>query len=175
MGVIGTVIGLFAFIPYPLIFGAITDRLATSETKAIFRKSYMYQIHGFCRNVTCLALRMSDTCTVILTHIFVSTSACTVWEKTCGETGNCWLYDLDKFRVYLHTASFGLMLFGSLFDLVVICYAHRIKNMYDEDEPSDDDKRQDTQTAMLPMSSLKRRAESGDEDVLCNIPDSHFD
>lgn len=51
MGMVGTVFGLFAFIPYPLLFGAITD------------------------------------------------SACIVWEKTCGKTGNCWVYDLDKFRL----------------------------------------------------------------------------
>ncbi|KAH7637101.1 solute carrier organic anion transporter family member 5a1-like protein [Dermatophagoides farinae] len=50
MGIMGTIFAVFAFIPYPLIFGALID------------------------------------------------STCLIWEKTCGKTGNCWLYDLDKYR-----------------------------------------------------------------------------
>ncbi|CAG2102309.1 unnamed protein product, partial [Medioppia subpectinata] len=49
---IGVILG--AYIPYPLIYGAIAD------------------------------------------------SVCLIWENTCGKTGNCWLYDQDRFRYVLH-------------------------------------------------------------------------
>ncbi|CAG2109758.1 unnamed protein product, partial [Medioppia subpectinata] len=88
IGIMSTFISLFAFIPYPLIFGAITD------------------------------------------------SACLVWESTCGKRGNCWLYNQDKFRYYLHGVAFGFMFTGAMVDLVVIFMANRIKNFYDE--PSTD-------------------------------------
>ncbi|CAG2109480.1 unnamed protein product, partial [Medioppia subpectinata] len=89
IGMMSTFISLFAFIPYPLIFGAITD------------------------------------------------SACLVWESTCGKRGNCWLYDQDKFRYYLHGVAFGFMFMGAMVDLVIIFMANWIKNFYDE--PTTDD------------------------------------
>lgn len=75
-----------AFIPYPLIFGAIID------------------------------------------------STCMIWEKSCGKTGNCWLYDLDKFRVYLHASSFMFLMVGVLCECGTIIYASRVRNIYEEDE-----------------------------------------
>ncbi|XP_054158013.1 solute carrier organic anion transporter family member 74D-like [Oppia nitens] len=90
MGIIGSFFAVFAFIPYPLIFGAIID------------------------------------------------STCLVWEESCGKTGNCWLYDIDKFRVYLHSAAFGFMLLGSLFDIGVIVYSDRLKNLLDDEEEDED-------------------------------------
>ena len=74
-----------AFIPYPLLFGAITD------------------------------------------------STCLIWEESCGKTGNCWVYDIDKFRYYLHGTAFGFILLGNLLDIGVIIYAKRIKNLYDDE------------------------------------------
>ena len=34
-------------------------------------------------------------------------SACIVWGQTCGEQGNCWLYDSHKLSLLLNTISSG--------------------------------------------------------------------
>ncbi len=81
-----------AFIPYPLIFGAITD------------------------------------------------SACLIWEKTCNKRGNCWIYDQNKFRYYLHGSAFAFMTVGSLFDLGIIFMSSKIKNFYDDEKKVTDEK-----------------------------------
>ncbi|CAG2170748.1 unnamed protein product, partial [Oppiella nova] len=84
MGVMGTFMAIFAFIPYPLIFGAVVD------------------------------------------------STCLVWESKCGKTGNCWIYDQDKFRYYLHGTALVFVCVGSLMDLGIIYNAKHIKNFYDD-------------------------------------------
>lgn len=87
IGITKTILALGASIPYPLLFGAITD------------------------------------------------STCLIWESSpCGKKGNCWFYDSDKMRNYLHISSVTFLLLASLFDLFVIYYAHEIKNFYEEDE-----------------------------------------
>ena len=76
---------MLAFIPYPLIFGAVVD------------------------------------------------STCLVWEEKCGKTGNCWIYDQDKFRYYLHGTALAFMCVGSLMDLGIIWNAKkRLTNFYDD-------------------------------------------
>lgn len=90
IGITKTILALGASIPYPLLFGAITD------------------------------------------------STCLIWESSpCGKKGNCWFYDSDKMRNYLHISSVTFLLLASLFDLFVIYYAHEIKNFYEEDEEKD--------------------------------------
>ena len=42
------------------------------------------------------------------------------------------MYDIDKFRYYLHGTAFGLVLLGNLLDIGVIIYANRIINFYDD-------------------------------------------
>ncbi|CAG2102525.1 unnamed protein product [Medioppia subpectinata] len=69
MGFVNSFLALFAYIPYPLIFGAIAD------------------------------------------------SVCLVWESTCGKTGNCWLYDQDRFRYVLHGVTLALIIVASLCDV----------------------------------------------------------
>ncbi|GFT22265.1 solute carrier organic anion transporter family member 4A1 [Nephila pilipes] len=93
LGVFGSILAMFAFIPYPLIYGALTD------------------------------------------------SACIVWEESCNKTGNCWLYDSDKFRYYLHGMSILLISIGICFDIIVFFLSDRLTNFYgedDEDKPTDD-------------------------------------
>lgn len=80
-----TFMALFAFIPYPLIFGAIVD------------------------------------------------STCVVWQEICGSKGNCWIYDSEKMRTYLHGAAVFFMVIGSLFDLLMIFKAHHLKNIYEDE------------------------------------------
>ncbi|KAG8187157.1 hypothetical protein JTE90_020034 [Oedothorax gibbosus] len=77
---------MFAFIPYPLIYGALAD------------------------------------------------DACLVWEESCSKTGNCWLYDSDKFRYYLHGMSMLLISIGICFDVVVFFLSDRLTNFYGEED-----------------------------------------
>ncbi|XP_074602800.1 solute carrier organic anion transporter family member 74D-like [Brevipalpus obovatus] len=104
MGLIGSFMSLFAYIPYPIIFG------------------------------------------------FVADFSCRIWEESCGETGNCWLYDLDKFRYYLHGTSFALLMLGSFFDMGILFFADRLNDMYDDDVPEQQE-----------MTKAKR-AEKAEED-----------
>ncbi|XP_042216210.1 solute carrier organic anion transporter family member 74D-like isoform X2 [Homarus americanus] len=78
LGTVTVFISLFAFIPAPIIMGAIID------------------------------------------------SACIVWDKTCGHSGNCWLYDSDKFRKILHLVPSVLILISVLGDIVVFRYSHQL-------------------------------------------------
>lgn len=79
-----TFMGLFAWVPYPIVFGAITD------------------------------------------------ATCAIWQETCGQTGNCWIYDQDKFRVYLHTSAFAFMMMGTVLDAFLIYFSKRMTNLYDD-------------------------------------------
>ncbi|GBL94482.1 Solute carrier organic anion transporter family member 3A1 [Araneus ventricosus] len=93
LGVFGSVLAMFAFIPHPLTYGALTD------------------------------------------------STCLVWEESCSKTGNCWLYDSDKFRYFLDGMSMLLISIGICFDIVVFFLSDRLTNFYgedDEDKQSDD-------------------------------------
>ncbi|XP_042883333.1 uncharacterized protein LOC122260222 [Penaeus japonicus] len=78
LGTLTVFISLFAFIPAPIIMGAIID------------------------------------------------SACLVWDKSCGKTGNCWLYDSDKFRKILHLVPAVLMFISLFGDVVVFWYSDRL-------------------------------------------------
>lgn len=62
----------------------------------------------------------------------IADSACLIWEQSCGGKGNCWLYDTEKFRYYLHGAAFTFMTIGSIFDAFVIYFAKDLKNLYDD-------------------------------------------
>ncbi|CAG2177936.1 unnamed protein product, partial [Oppiella nova] len=57
----------------------------------------------------------------------VTNTACEVWESKCGKTGNCLVYDSDKFRTRLHGLTLVLYFMGSVFDVIVIFLAKRIK------------------------------------------------
>ena len=86
MGLVGTILAVFAFIPYPIIFGRIID------------------------------------------------ATCLVWESTCGQTGNCWLYDMDRFRVYFHSTAVVFLLLGISLEVGAVVMAGSVRNLYDEDE-----------------------------------------
>ncbi|KDR21873.1 solute carrier organic anion transporter family member 4C1-like isoform X2 [Zootermopsis nevadensis] len=46
-------------------------------------------------------------------------SACIVWGQTCGETGNCWLYDGQRLGFLLNFTASGFLLGGTLLDIGV--------------------------------------------------------
>ncbi|KAK7086588.1 hypothetical protein SK128_027748 [Halocaridina rubra] len=60
-------------------------------------------------------------------------SACLVWDETCGVTGNCWLYDSDKFRVIVHLVPGILILVSVIGDIVMFKYSRRL-DLYGEKE-----------------------------------------
>ncbi|XP_054164679.1 solute carrier organic anion transporter family member 2A1-like [Oppia nitens] len=91
IGIAGSMYSLLAFIPYPLVFGAILN------------------------------------------------SACMVWEKNCGKTGNCLVYDSDKFRNRFLGITLAMILLGSVFDILVVILSSRIKNLYDDNDNEDCD------------------------------------
>jgi hypothetical protein len=69
----------------------------------------------------------------------IADSACLIWEESCGGKGNCWLYDSEKFRQYLHGAAFTFMTIGSFFDMFVIYFSKNMKNLYDDEEDVEGD------------------------------------
>ncbi|CAG2168882.1 unnamed protein product, partial [Oppiella nova] len=90
LGLLGSVINLLAFIPAPLVFGALTD------------------------------------------------AACDIWQETCGRTGQCWLYNTDRFRHLLHGTAFTLTLIATLTSTAIILFSNRLKDFYgDKDQPND--------------------------------------
>ena len=65
-------------------------------------------------------------------------SACLVWEKSCGETGNCWFYDMDKYGYLLHGAA-ALFCSLSVVCLITLYFlSPRIRNLYTEDDENEE-------------------------------------
>lgn len=85
LGTLTVFISLLAFIPAPMIMGAIVD------------------------------------------------SACLVWDKSCGVSGNCWLYDSDKFRIILHLVP-AVLVFIAMFGDIVVFYYSRQLDLYGESD-----------------------------------------
>ncbi|KAJ6218550.1 hypothetical protein RDWZM_009707 [Blomia tropicalis] len=75
----------------------------------------------------------------------IADSSCLVWETKCGKTGNCWLYNQDKFRIVLHTVTIGFLFAGSLFDFLMIFFSDRMKNLYEDDNESENDENHSNQ------------------------------
>ncbi|KAF7990327.1 hypothetical protein HCN44_000132 [Aphidius gifuensis] len=62
--------------------------------------------------------------------------SCLLWENSCGENGNCWHYDKEKFRLLFNTTASFFTFIGVLFD-VGVCYLARNVDLYGK---NDDDK-----------------------------------
>ncbi|PNF14783.1 hypothetical protein B7P43_G07610 [Cryptotermes secundus] len=62
-------------------------------------------------------------------------AACLVWDETCGEKGNCWLYHKDNFRLYLNLTAAGFTVVGMLLDALV-WWLGRGLNLYEETDVS---------------------------------------
>lgn len=80
---------------------------------------------------------------------YIVEKACLIFESKCGKTGNCWLYDHDKFRTYLHSAAIFAMLIGSAFDFAMIFFADRIENIAQDEEEEDDNKKENVQMRQI--------------------------
>ncbi|GBL94501.1 Solute carrier organic anion transporter family member 1B2 [Araneus ventricosus] len=60
-------------------------------------------------------------------------STCLVWEKSCGEYGNCWFYDTDKFNNLLHALSAVFSSFAALSLVATYFLSGRIGELYEDD------------------------------------------
>ncbi|XP_054713438.1 solute carrier organic anion transporter family member 74D-like [Uloborus diversus] len=61
-------------------------------------------------------------------------TACLIWEETCGQTGNCWFYDVHMFRTLVHILS-AFFQFLSALTLVVLCFKHsKLRDLYEEED-----------------------------------------
>ncbi|GBL94516.1 hypothetical protein AVEN_235612-1 [Araneus ventricosus] len=61
-------------------------------------------------------------------------STCLVWEKSCGEYGNCWFYDTDKFSILLHVLSAVFSSFSALSLVATYFLSDRIGELYEDDK-----------------------------------------
>ncbi|XP_063222181.1 solute carrier organic anion transporter family member 74D-like [Bacillus rossius redtenbacheri] len=93
-------VSLFAFIPGPIIFGAMIDH------------------------------------------------ACLVWDATCAERGNCWLYHKDNFRIYMNCTAAALTLVGCCVDLKV-WHLGKYINLYGEEDEVDPEYKQERKQSIL--------------------------
>lgn len=78
-----TIVGLFAFIPSPLLFGYI---IGNNENLL------SYVLHDYVN---------------LWRHPPFSDKTCIVWGKTCTGTGNCWFYNTEAFRYFLNFTAAG--------------------------------------------------------------------
>ncbi|XP_015911098.2 solute carrier organic anion transporter family member 74D [Parasteatoda tepidariorum] len=93
LGVFETVLSTVAFIPFPVLYGALVD------------------------------------------------SACLVWEKSCGETGNCWFYDIQKFNYLMHGGSAFFCALSTLNLVAIFFLVDRIKDLYKDEEDETENSR----------------------------------
>ncbi|XP_071040466.1 solute carrier organic anion transporter family member 74D isoform X2 [Parasteatoda tepidariorum] len=107
LGALSGVYSILAFIPYPILFGALSD------------------------------------------------SCCLVWEHSCGKTGNCWIYDIEKFRYMLHGVSAIFIFLGSCTDIVVWYLSPRLKNIYSDEETHNGDQLDEVNGVLPDVSPLE--------------------
>ncbi len=95
---------------------------------------------------------------------YIADSSCSIWEvNSCGKRGNCWLYDQAKFRNRYLGVAVIFMALGSLFDLLLIFYADRVKNLYDDDDDNEKEKEEREEE-----KGGKREERSSEEKVVEN-------
>nr|CAD7418061.1 unnamed protein product [Timema poppensis] len=68
-------------------------------------------------------------------------SSCLLWDASCGEKGNCWLYQKDKFRIYMNVTAAVLTSLGVILDIKVWHLGKTLDLYGDTDEHSSDDRR----------------------------------
>ncbi|XP_072025509.1 solute carrier organic anion transporter family member 5A1-like [Amphiura filiformis] len=47
-------------------------------------------------------------------------SACIYWQRSCGERGSCWLYDIEAYRIGFFGTLFGLRIFCTICVFVIV-------------------------------------------------------
>lgn len=126
IGLASSLMDIFAFVPYPLLFGYIADK------------------------------------------------SCLIWESKCGKTGNCWIYDHDKFRKYLHGGAITFFAIGSLFDFLMIFFSDYVRNFYDDDEDDNKKPKKIEPTIRVNMADESVDLEKSPLNENCSIPQFNY-
>lgn len=58
---------------------------------------------------------------------------------SCGARGNCWAYDSDNFRHYLHGVTAALYFIAMIFDMMMCYYSKNVDNLYDDEKEEQSD------------------------------------
>uniref|UniRef100_T1J4Q6 Solute carrier organic anion transporter family member n=1 Tax=Strigamia maritima TaxID=126957 RepID=T1J4Q6_STRMM len=106
---------------------------------------------GWLNSVLCLFAFLP--CTIIYGAVVDST--CIVWEESCGERGNCWVYDVDKLRKWLHGITAGLLITSQLFQCYV-WYKCKDLKLYEEIA----EKEENDKDVSLPLKENSQQVES---------------
>lgn len=61
-------------------------------------------------------------------------SACSVWQETCGETGNCWFYNIDRFSNLIHGISAFFCFLAALCIMVLYYFSNKIEDPYEDED-----------------------------------------
>ncbi|XP_034478037.1 solute carrier organic anion transporter family member 74D-like [Drosophila innubila] len=64
---------------------------------------------------------------------------CLLWGKTCGNQGNCWLYDTQALRYVLNFTAGAFLLAGGLFNIFVWYYAKDLQIFDDNEKKTTED------------------------------------
>ncbi|RZF42278.1 hypothetical protein LSTR_LSTR003896 [Laodelphax striatellus] len=96
---------------------------------------YMYALIGCPDGASSFHGSLSDDFTCLFESPFFLDNVCLVWGETCGETGNCWIYDAEKMRYYLNFTSSTFLVLAAVADLGVYFLSKDLK-IYDEEEES---------------------------------------
>nr|CAD7458012.1 unnamed protein product [Timema tahoe] len=162
-------VSLFAFIPGPILFGAMIVSSAVIETapSLIFEYHPDY-VHSERWLPACwlLALVASAGCWCWLTLVTLSQykveaySSCLLWDASCGEKGNCWLYQKDKFRIYMNVTAAVLTSLGVILDIKVWHLGKTLDLYGDTDELSSDDRRRSSAYRSRQVSLANRSRQS---------------
>ncbi|CAG2103693.1 unnamed protein product [Medioppia subpectinata] len=132
-GTLGYISGLFLGCP-PTPFAALPINNANNTRRAIVSVVKVWP-----QRATVPPIVTTAFIPYPLVYGAVINTACEVWESKCGKTGNCLVYDSDKFRNRLHGLTLTLYFLGSALDVIVVFLSSRIKNLYDDEEEDNDD------------------------------------
>ena len=69
----------------------------------------------------------------------IADAACSIWQESCKKTGNCWLYDADKFRLYFHGGALFFWFLSYACDVLIFHYSKSLKNIYDDEVDTTED------------------------------------
>lgn len=68
-------------------------------------------------------------------------SACIAWANTCGEVGNCWIYDAQRLGYLLNFTASGFLFCGTLLDIGV-WYNVKDLQIYDKETETDNTRKE---------------------------------
>ena len=105
---------------------------------------------------------------------YIADKSCLIWESKCGKTGNCWIYDHDKFRKYLHGGAITFFAIGSLFDFLMIFFSDYVRNFYDDDEDDNKKPKKIEPTIRVNMADESVDLEKSPLNENCSIPQFNY-